>query len=288
MQSEPGGTDLNVGVSDHMQYYPSTLVAGRSVTLVGTWFVFDGETGCERAAFASGAPVTATVELPPGVALRGAPATQTVPFPARFARSEGSGEAPVVVNLRWRVRIARPGPYRGRLTVSASTRDGTTCRGVHDFTIAGVAAGPRFRVVETYLERQYVVAVVSADLPPRGLSRSLRQDALGDALMEWHHPLGAEYGRSELDLLRLTSAGRRLPVLGGGTSTGNRFTCLHFRVPRGSRPGVLDYRLRFDWNKEKGFATRTRRGTLRPLSRARTRPGRQCAREHPTEIYESL
>jgi hypothetical protein len=165
-RSEP---QLTVAVGDRLGFYPSVLVAGEVVTLTASVYAFYGDPGCERSDLSPGSPVTATISVPADVDLLGASSTQTVPVPD-LADDEYSGDAPTVINVRWRVRIARPGAFRGQLTVAIPARSGTICEGHDDFTIAAVAGGPRFRVLEAYLDRGAAVAVVSASLPSRGMS----------------------------------------------------------------------------------------------------------------------
>jgi hypothetical protein len=284
-------SELAVSVSDRFQAFPTVLVAGRVVNLVASLHILYGDTGCERDDLvAGGAPVTATVELPAGVQLQGtASATQIVPLPKHLARDVDSGGAPAVINFRWPVQIAQPGAYRGLLTVTASGRGGRICTGGHDFTIAAVTGGPRFRVVDAYIDDGVATAVLAAMLPTNGLPRGVANYALSDALAESHDPLGEDFGREAIDVLSLRWRGRALELLGGGTWTAGSYTCVQFRRPLRMRVGTLvRYRLRFDWNNEKGFATRERSGRLRLKTRPRTHQGKTCERHVPADFYENI
>jgi hypothetical protein len=250
----------------------TVLVAGRPASLVATVYPQDASSGCLATDFDPGARFTATVALPPGVALApGWPAAEAVQVPAgvRSGRHES-------FNVGWRVVVARRGVYAGTATLRGVTRAGTTCVSSQPFVLVGIGGTPRVRVVGAFRASSHDVVVASIRLPglPR-LGRSAREEALADAVDDQHAPDAEFSGKGVLDLVRLRHASAVAasePGLAGNVGV----ACLDF--DRG-RARTVPYRLTFDWNRYKGFAARRSRGTLRVGAHVPGAAGRFCDRQ---------
>lgn len=275
---------LRVSVGDRLGE-TTTLVAARRVNLVATVHLPYSETGCTAGELGQATAVTASVNLPPEAALQdGLPASQTIPLPSNLEQFvAGTRQTPNVVNIRWPLVISRPGVYHGSVLVTARSPNGRDCSGTQDFAILAVTNGPTFQVLGGLLARNRVIVAVKAVLPGAtrgGLSERELGEAFDDAIGEAHDSRGGvDSGRGVLDLLSVRQGRRRLQVEKGSNFGGGpeRASCLEFPLPRRLAHTRLSYRLRFDWNGEKGFPARTKSGRLRVTGRFARRVARACA-----------
>lgn len=258
------GEDLEVSVGERLGT-TTTLVAGRPVLLQATVFTDYSSPGCTIGELGKGAPLTFTVTLPAGVALRdGASPTATVPLTARAA-----------VTASWPVRVARPGRYHGSVVVQATAPGGRTCSGHQRFRVFAARSGPRLRVAGGFLFAHDVQLAVVARLP--GLPRDALGEAIADAMDEHHSPGGADSGRSELDLVTASFRGRPLLVTSASEFGGDGVACITYARPAGLRQPRVRYGLHFGWNREKGLQPVHRSGWARLHRRPANAAERACA-----------
>jgi hypothetical protein len=258
--------DFEVSVGDRLGT-TSTLIAGRPVTLEATLFTGYSTPGCGITALGSGAPLSFTVALPPGVTLRdGAGPVATVPLSRQQA-----------ITASWPVRVTRPGRYRGSVTVTATTPDGRTCSGAQRFRIFAARSGPALRVAGALLLGDGVQLAVSARLP--GLPHDGLGEAIADAMDGHHDPRGADFGRTELDLVNALVGGRTLRVALASGFGSDGVACVTFARPAHFSGHRVRYRLHFGWNREKGMASVHRSGSIALHRRPANAAERSCARQ---------
>lgn len=251
----------------------TTLVAGRPVSLVASVFFLHADPGCTAKDLTG---LTATVALAPPVALvNGAQASEQVTLPP----GAGPHSNPLVINATWPVRIAQRGSYPGHVGISGRGAGGRTCTGSQDFRIFAVPGQLRFRVGGAVLYPDHVLIAVQARILGSG---RLPASVIEDAVSQHHDPRGENFGKSELNLLTASFGARRLTIFAAsgfsGGSTG--VSCVDFQRPRGVREGaILNYRLRFNWNRDKGFSPTSQRGHLAITKTTRNPIERRCLRQ---------
>lgn len=272
---------FELAVSDRLSSHPTTVVvAGRPASLIATAYVDFAAPGCQVKDFDPQTPLTATVQLPTGVSLvAGQAAAKQVHVPANIFTGKAD-----TFNLAWRIVVARRGVYVSRVGLSGVARTGTTCTADERASIVGVRGTPEIQVLGAFDAGDRDVAVVSTRLPGLpAVGPETRKEALSDAINDFHAPIDAEdQGKIAANLLTLRWGGQSHQWVGSSGETvvgGAAITCVYFeRVPETSTRSV-PYHLLFNWNVYKGFAVRSRHGTLRIGARVPGAAGRTCVHQ---------